>query len=377
MAGNANAMLREQPCSAHESPKTEHEGLVCGSSLGDQENRMRIRTCLPRAPKTKSSDACDERRVLVPTERGDLMHTSVRRSVTYACVFLACLSVLSTRARAEDSNVEQARAHFGRGVQYYEDGDFRAALMEFERAYSIQHAFQLLYNLGQVSAELRDYAAAERYFREYLAKGGQEIAVDRRAEVSAELARLKARVGSIRVTANLPDVQIHVDDQVIKNPSAGPIRVSAGRRELVAEKAGYSPVRRVVEVLGGEELTVKFDMGSPLGAASNDSPNVLPWVAGVSSAVLLVAAGATGYWAYRDSSEYSSALNSVTTQDRLDQLSARAETKALLADVLLGTAIAGGVLTIIFVVTGDSNERASAKLKAMPVVRGSGLQLQF
>lgn len=306
------------------------------------------------------------------------MHRFVRRSVTFACVFLACMSVLFTSAGAQDAKVEQARAHFQRGVQYYEEGDFRAALMEFERSYTIQHAYQLLYNLGQVSAELRDYAAAERYFREYLAKGGQEIAEDRRAEVSAELTRMKARVGSIRVTANLPDVQIHLDDQLIKNPGAGPIRVSAGRRELVAEKAGYSPVRRVVEVLGGEELTVAFDMGSPLGSAGNDSPNVLPWVVGVSSAVLLVAAGATGYWAYRDSSDYSSALNSVTTQDRLDQLSARAETKALVADVLLGTAIAGGVLTIILVVSGgSSSERASAQLKAVPVVGGSGLQLQF
>ncbi len=305
------------------------------------------------------------------------MHTSVRRSVTIAVVFSACMSVVSTRAQAEDSNVEQARAHFGRGVQYYEDGDYRAALMEFERSYTIQPAYQLLYNLGQVSAELRDYAAAERYFREYLAKGGQDIAADRRADVSAELARLKSRVGSIRVTANLPDVQIHVDDQLVKNPSGGPIRVSAGRREIVAEKAGYTPVRRVVEVLGGEELTVKFDMGSPPGSASNDSPNVVPWVLGVSSAVLLVAAGATGYWAYRDSSDYSSALNSVTTQDRLDQLSARAETKALVADVLLGTALAGGVLTVIFIVSGDSSERATAKLKATPVIGGSGLQLQF
>jgi tetratricopeptide (TPR) repeat protein len=305
------------------------------------------------------------------------MQITVGRSVTFAFIFTACLSVLFTQARAEDSNVEQARAHFGRGVQYYEDGDFRAALMEFQRSYALQNAYPLLYNLGQVSAELLDYAAAERYFREYLAKGGQEIAAERRSEVVTELSRMKSRVGSIRITANLPGVQIHVDDQLIKNPESGPIRVSAGRREIVAEKAGYSAVRRVVEVLGGEELTVKFDMGSPLGLASNDSPNVLPWVVGVSSAMLLIAAGATGYWAYRDSSEYSSELNHVTTQDRLDQLTSRAETKALVADVLLGTALAGGVLTVILVVSGGGSERADAKLRAMPVVGGSGLRLQF
>lgn len=305
------------------------------------------------------------------------MHTSVGRSVTVSLVVAACLSVLLARAHAEDSKVEQARAHFGRGVQYYEDGDFRAALMEFQRSYTLQAAYQLLYNLGQVSAELRDYAASERYFREYLSKGGQEIAADRRNEVSAELTRLKARVGSIRITANLPGVQIHVDDQLVQNLESGPIRVSAGRRELVAEKPGYSPVRRVVEVLGGEEITVAFNMGPQIGSAGTDSANVVPWVVGVTSAVVLIAAGATSYWAYRDSSEYSAELNRVTTQDRLDQLSSRAETKALVADILLGTALAGGVLTVILVVTGDSSERATAKLKAVPVVGGSGLKLQF
>ena len=56
---------------------------------------------------------------------------------------------------------EQARAHFQRGVDYYTEGDLAAALVEFERAYALQPAYRLLYNLGQVTYELRDYAAAE------------------------------------------------------------------------------------------------------------------------------------------------------------------------------------------------------------------------
>jgi hypothetical protein len=321
------------------------------------------------------------------------MGTSVGRSVIFANwiegflrasrgPLLLCtlaLSVLSSLARAEDSKVEQARAHFNRGVQYYEDGDARAALLEFQRSYALQPAYQLLYNLGQVSAELRDYAASDRYFREYLAKGGSEIASDRRSEVLAELTRLKPRVGSLRITTNLPGVEIRLDDQVIEHPESGPVRVSAGRREIVAEKAGYTPVRRVVEVLGGEELKVALDMGPPIGgvAKGHDSPNVLPWVTGISSAALLIGAGAVSYWAYRDSSDYSSELNHVTTQDRLDNLSSRAETKALVADVLLGTALAGGVLTVILIVSGGSSERpASAQLNRVRVVP-SGVQLQF
>jgi hypothetical protein len=176
----------------------------------------------------------------------------------------------------------------------------------------------------------------------------------------------------------LPGVEIRLDDQVLEHPESGPIRVSAGRREIVAEKPGYSTVRRVVEVLGGEEAKVALDMGPPIGSAKgHDSPNALPWIVGISSAALLIGAGATSYLAYRDSSDYSSELNHVTTQDRLDNLSSRAETKALVADILLGSALAGGVLTVILIVSGGSSERpASARLERVRVVP-SGLQLQF
>ena len=57
------------------------------------------------------------------------------------------------------SVTERAREHFERGVDYYGEGDYRAALIEFQRAYSIQPTYRLLYNLGQVAYELRDYAA--------------------------------------------------------------------------------------------------------------------------------------------------------------------------------------------------------------------------
>jgi tetratricopeptide (TPR) repeat protein len=90
--------------------------------------------------------------------------------------------------------VATAREHFKRGTEYYSEGDFRAALLEFERAHALRHSFRLLYNLGQVCYELRDYAGAERYFRAYLVEGEDEITPERREEVKRELDRLRQRV---------------------------------------------------------------------------------------------------------------------------------------------------------------------------------------
>jgi tetratricopeptide (TPR) repeat protein len=280
----------------------------------------------------------------------------------------------------QSENVGEARAHFGRGVQYYEDGDYGAALLEFKRAYELQAAYQLLYNLGQVSAELKDYANAERYFRGYLKQGGSAIASDRRSEVLAELARLRTRVGSLRIETNQSGAQIRVDDHLIGDATSGPIRVSAGRREVVAEKQGYVPIRRVVDVLGGEEISISLEF-TPITVASGnqEASHLVPWITGISSVALLIGAGAIGYSAYSDSSEYKRELNRVTTQDRLDQLSSQTKTKALVADILLGTAVSGGLLTAILVLAdGGSSETAGTAAKPRKLtLDATGVRLAF
>jgi tetratricopeptide (TPR) repeat protein len=279
--------------------------------------------------------------------------------------------------QTKPEKVAEARSHFGRGVQYYEDGDYRAALLEFERAYAIQAAYQLLYNLGQVSAELKDYANAERYFRGYLKEGGSSIASERRSEVLSELSRLRSRVGSLRIVTNQAGAEIRVDDHLIDKTS-GPVRVSAGRREVAAEKQGYAPIRRVVDVLGGEEISVSLDFTPMSVRADKEDSNVVPWITGISSVALLIGSGAVGYSAYTDSSEYKRELDRVTSQDRLDQLSSQAKTKALVSDILLGTAIAGGLLTIILLVTDGTSETAATTSKAPKLsLDTSGVRLTF
>ena len=318
-----------------------------------------------------------------------------------ASALLACLEFGSPAAHAQEaapeapsaeeakpndkaSVTERAREHFERGVDYYGEGDYRAALIEFQRAYSIQPTYRLLYNLGQVAYELRDYAGAERYFRGYLVEGEDELTPERRAEVKEELERLKGRVSSLRIHTNQKNAEVHVDDRLIGEAEAGAIRVSAGRRQIVAEKPGFAPVRRTVDVLGGEEVKVDLIFGPPLAGAgsapvaSQSSSNVLPWITGITSGVLLVGSAAFGYWAYSDSSNYSEQLQHYTTQSELDRLSSQTRTKALVADVLLGTGIAAAVATAIIVLNGSSSDTAPpSAAKASLKLHPTGLQLKF
>lgn len=273
----------------------------------------------------------------------------------------------------------KARAHFEQGVEFYAEGDYRAALIELQRAYELHRTYKLLYNLGQVAYELRDYAGSERYFRDYLAKGGTELSPERRREIKQELARLRSRVATLRVTTNQPDATLRVDDHVIVHPE-GEQRVSAGRRVLRAEKNGFSPVERVVDVTGGEELKVQLSFGPPLiaGAAdgSESSAGKLPWVTGIMSGVLLVASGAVGWAAYQDVSSRDDALRQYTTRGELDSLGAQAHTKAIVADALLGAALVSAAVTVV-VVLASGGSKPDSKPAQIPHVRATPALITF
>src|ERR1700679_4128277 len=75
---------------------------------------------------------------------------------------------------------EDARSHFTHGVELFKEADFRAALIEFQRAYDAAPNYKVLYNLGQTSLELQDYAGALKAFRGYLDGGANQIPAARR-----------------------------------------------------------------------------------------------------------------------------------------------------------------------------------------------------
>src|SRR5689334_18946072 len=83
---------------------------------------------------------------------------------------------------------DRARAHFERGAEHYSEGDFDAALAEFQRSYELSPTYKLLFNLAQVQMERRDYAAAASLYADYLRSGGTAISAERSHAVEQDLA---------------------------------------------------------------------------------------------------------------------------------------------------------------------------------------------
>ena len=194
-----------------------------------------------------------------------------RRIAVAVTIVLAAapLSALAQQARTEPSPIEppgdsvaQAAAHFARGVKLYQEDDFRAALIEFHRAYELAPNWAALYNVGQSQYQLREYPDALRTLERYVKEGGDAIAPDRRAQVDREIGELRGRVSRVVPVSNVDGADVALDDVAlgVTTPTKEPLVVGEGRHRLTLTKSGYVTVTKSVDIAGGDSVTIRLDM---------------------------------------------------------------------------------------------------------------------
>jgi hypothetical protein len=306
------------------------------------------------------------------------------------------------RADARDD----AKIHFQRGVALYKDSDFRAALIEFQRAYQAVPNYKLLYNIGQASLELQDYAGALSAFRRFLADGGREVSPDRRKQVEAELRRLEARVARLLVRSDADDAEILVDDVPVgRTPLSAPVLVGAGRRRVSLHKIGLPPVTRTLDLAGGDETSVDIMMGTqkvitepaPVGAPSSATlslaststpgepaaesaslrgggPSTWTWVGIATTGTLALGTAIVGSAAIVSKSDWDRAV-SAFPGDAEKTAAAGSRTQALAAatDVLLVATGVAAVSTFVLALTTRAPVRpGTAELRFGPAWIGVG-----
>jgi PEGA domain len=215
-----------------------------------------------------------------------------------------------------DDAVAQASAHFQRGVKLYQEDDFRAALIEFTRAYELAPNWAVLYDLGQSQYQLRDYPTALRTLEQYVQQGGASISADKRSQVDREIAELRGRVARLTTQSNVDGADVSLDDAPIgKTPTTEPIAVGAGRHRLSVSKQGYVTETKVLDIAGGDSMTVRVDLtpeAPPLPATPtvSQSPNYTVAAVGGAFAVAGIAVGTVfGVLAMNNKSSLSSECN--------------------------------------------------------------------
>ena len=136
-----------------------------------------------------------------------------------------------------DGSVREADRHFQRGVALYVEADYRGALVEFERAYTLAPNGIVLFNVGETQYQLRDYAAALATFEHYLVESPANDS--HRTLAEANIKELRTRVGRLRIVTVPAGAEISIDDKVVgQTPFEKSIVVGIGQLNVRATMPG-------------------------------------------------------------------------------------------------------------------------------------------
>jgi hypothetical protein len=311
------------------------------------------------------------------------------RPITVAVALLLTFAAYSARSAADEAPssaaLEEARKHYRRGIDFYNDKSYVAALAEFRRAYETAPNPSVLYNIAQLQFLLQDYAASLATFERYLREGVATIAPERQRDVEREVARLRDRVAYVEVTSNVAEADVLFGDAVVGHtPLAKPLVANVGMLRVSLRKDGREIASRQVELAAGDRPTLALDaapssappvaMTPPLLAATPEPARAgrSPWAATawVTAGALGVGTAVTGVLALRAASDLDHERHADdASRASLDSAQHRTRTLALVTDILGGAT----VLTAGFALYATLSTPRTRPLESGIVVRvGAG-----
>lgn len=257
---------------------------------------------------------------------------------------------------SQKQKMEEAQPHLQKAVELYDENDFANALIEFKRAYEIAQDWRFLFNVAQAAYQVSNYALALDSFQKYLSEGGAQVERKRKTFVEGEIAKLKGRVAQVRITVNVPNAEVAVDDEKVGvSPLPAAITVSAGKRKFTAMVTGKPIAIKSLEIAGGDSTQVSLDVESdevkppPPPPPPVETRRKIPWVFWGVTAGLAVVWGATGVVALVFSNDAQSKINTYgVTKGDITGAQDAARSFALVSDIALGcTVVAVGVATVM------------------------------
>jgi hypothetical protein len=259
-------------------------------------------------------------------------------------------------------SVDEARSRFKRGTELYDEGNYRGALVEFQRAFEASPNFRLLYNIGQVYLQLQDYARAVKSFTRYLTEGGADVPASRHDEVNKEIERLVPRIGQLTVES-APGAEVLIDDESIGfAPLPAAVPANTGRHKVSVIINGKE-TSRVIDLGGQQKLKVVLGIegrAAPAGAVAGE-----PAPSGVRASVvttwsltgaLAITAGTMAGLAVAASGQLVQMRDSFgVTKEQLEGQAARTRNFSIAADVLTAAAVVLGGFALWVTLSGPAS----------------------
>jgi hypothetical protein len=359
-----------------------------------------------------------------------------RASAGPACLLLLCVvqaAAIHGVARAEPPERsgppgdEQQRAlakqRFEQAVVDYDAERYEQALANFQEAHRLRPHPLVNVNIANCYDKLGRPLQAIFHFERFIESEAGTPA--QRQEVAKAVERLRKQVGQLllRVTPDGATVLIDQGEQR-RAPIMEPVRLEAGKHTIEVTLAGYHALQRTVTVPGGTTLELSIALepvntspvltvtpaepeaaappeaeaspaqeqaeARPAPAEAHESGSSTGiWIAGAITGVLAVTGAITGVLALKAEADFEAKheqqLQAPTAVARADIFNAarddadRAQALALTTDLLLFSAVIGGVVTVILIASddgdGDTEEQASARLVPALSPHGGGVAL--
>jgi hypothetical protein len=234
---------------------------------------------------------------------------------------------------------KEAEAHYQKALNAFEGGDYAKARESFQHAYELVPSFRILYNIGLAETQLRNDAAALDAFERYLAEGGTQISEQRRADVSAEVERLRAKVTTERAEAAAT---------AQNNPEMGPVTQVPSEEPAPAEPLASEP-----------EPTPKSGSKAPLVA----------WTVTGALAVATATTGILTLSAQRDENALKGRVD--VRRSEFEDARSKVSRFALVTDVLFGlTAVSAGVSIYLTLTPSKKREQTARTIELRPLPSG-------
>lgn len=151
---------------------------------------------------------------------------------------------------------DPVKVHFDQGVALYNDGNFSAALAEFEAAYALNPAPYILNNIGLAQKSLFHYPEAIATLQKYIL-ASPNITADQLKQTQRVIAEMQALLSPITFDITPADATLTLDGHPLgTGPLTGPIQIAAGSYALEISHEGYETARRDLTVAASTPQTV-------------------------------------------------------------------------------------------------------------------------
>ncbi|WP_148313649.1 PEGA domain-containing protein [Sorangium cellulosum] len=151
----------------------------------------------------------------------------------------------------------EAKAEYEAARILFSDGDFRNAIIKFERAYALSHDPRLLWNIALCQKNLQRYARLLGTVEKLLQDAGPQLSEQDRKDAAALIEATKAYVSRLDLQASEAGATVFVDgEEVGQTPLREPVLLDVGTRKIRVTKKGFEAFEVSQQVPGGGVVAV-------------------------------------------------------------------------------------------------------------------------